>query len=92
MDIIEVSSYTENEKFHIGKDYLIGKQLEKNGLTEKQFSIDEAALKKIIHNYTREAGVRSLERRIGDLCRKAAREMCIRDSSGADAFLVPGIR
>lgn len=75
MDIIEVSSYTENEKFHIGKDYLIGKQLEKNGLTEKQFSIDEAALKKIIHNYTREAGVRSLERRIGDLCRKAAREL-----------------
>ena len=75
MDIIEVSSYTENEKFHIGKDYLIGKQLEKNGLTEKQISIDEAALKKIIHNYTREAGVRSLERRIGDLCRKAAREL-----------------
>ncbi len=75
MDIIEVSSYTENEKFHIGKDYLIAKELEKNGLTPEQFSISDKALRKIIHHYTREAGVRSLERRIGDLCRKAAREL-----------------
>ncbi len=75
MDIIEVSSYTENEKFHIGKHYLIGKQLEKNGLTPEQLSISDKALRKVIHHYTREAGVRSLERRIGDLCRKAAREL-----------------
>ncbi len=74
MEVIQVSSYTENEKFHIGKDYLIGKQLEKNGLTADQLVISDAALRKIIHNYTREAGVRNLERRIGDICRKAARE------------------
>ncbi len=74
MEVIEVNSYTENEKFHIGRDYLIGKQLERNGLTEKQLSISDKALQKIIHNYTREAGVRNLERRIGDICRKAAKE------------------
>lgn len=75
MDIIEVNSYTENEKFHIAKDYLVGKQLEKNGLTKKQLSISDSALEKIIRNYTREAGVRNLERRIGDICRKSAREI-----------------
>ncbi len=75
MDIIEVSSYTENEKFHIGKDYLIGKQLQRNGLTPEQFSLTDKALRRIIHNYTRESGVRSLERWIGNLCRKAAREL-----------------
>lgn len=74
MEIIEVNSYTENEKFHIGRDYLVGKQLERNGLTEDQLTISDNALRKIIHNYTREAGVRNLERRIGDICRKAARE------------------
>ncbi|MDO4328900.1 MAG: endopeptidase La [Lachnospiraceae bacterium] len=74
MEVIEVNSYTENEKFHIAKEYLVGKQLEKNGLTAEQVSISEHALEKIIHNYTREAGVRNLERRIGDICRKAARE------------------
>ena len=74
MEVIEVNSYTENEKFHIAKDYLVDKQLERNGLTEKQLSISDKALQKIIHNYTREAGVRSLERRIGDICRKAAKE------------------
>ncbi len=74
MEVIEVNSYTENEKFHIAKDYLVRKQLERNGLTEKQVSITDKALVKIIHNYTREAGVRNLERRIGDICRKAARE------------------
>lgn len=74
MEIIEVSSYTENEKFHIGKEYLVGKQMEKNGLTGGQVSISDHALEKIIHNYTKEAGVRNLERRIGDICRKAARE------------------
>lgn len=75
MEIIEVNSYTENEKFHIGKNYLIRKQMEKNGLTKEQLLITNAALEKIIHNYTREAGVRNLERRIGDICRKAAREL-----------------
>ncbi len=74
MEVIEVNSYTENEKFHIGRDYLVGKQLERSGLTEDQLAISDGALKKIIHNYTREAGVRNLERRIGDICRKAARE------------------
>ena len=70
MEVIEVNSYTENEKFHIGRDFLIGKQLEKNGLTKKQVSVSDEALKKIIHNYTREAGVRNLERRIGEIFRK----------------------
>ncbi len=74
MEVIEVNSYTENEKFHIARDYLVGKQLEKNGLTEKELMISDDALRKIIHNYTREAGVRNLERRIGDICRKSARE------------------
>lgn len=74
MELIEVNSYTENEKFHIARNYLVGKQLERNGLKDKQVTISDGALKKIIHNYTREAGVRNLERRIGDICRKAARE------------------
>ncbi len=74
MEVIEINSYTENEKFHIARDFLVGKQLEKNGLTEKQVSVSDGVLKKIIHNYTREAGVRNLERRIGEIFRKAARE------------------
>ncbi len=74
MEVIEVSSYTENEKFHIARNYLVNKQLERNGLTPEQLTISDGALKRIIHNYTREAGVRNLERRIGDICRKAARE------------------
>ncbi len=75
MEVIEVSSYTENEKFHIARNYLIGKQMEKNGLKKERLTISDGAVKKIIHNYTREAGVRNLERRIGDICRKAAREV-----------------
>ncbi|MEF9939401.1 MAG: endopeptidase La [Clostridium sp.] len=75
MEVIEVSSYTENEKFHIGKNYLIHKQMERNGLTNKLLTITDGALKRMIHNYTREAGVRNLERRIGDICRKSAREI-----------------
>ena len=74
MEVIEINSYTENEKFHIARNYLVGKQLERNGLTKEQLILTDGALKKIIHNYTREAGVRNLERRIGDICRKAARE------------------
>lgn len=69
-----MSSYTENEKFHIAKKYLVPKQLERNGLTGEMLSFSDKALEKIIHNYTREAGVRNLERRIGEICRKAARE------------------
>ncbi len=74
MEVIEVSSYTENEKFHIAKNYLVAKQLERNGLDKEKLVISDRALEKIIHNYTREAGVRNLERRIGEICRKAARE------------------
>ncbi len=74
MEVIEVSSYTENEKFHIAKNYLVTKQLERNGLDKEKLVISDRALEKIIHNYTREAGVRNLERRIGEICRKAARE------------------
>ncbi|MCR5603604.1 MAG: endopeptidase La [Lachnospiraceae bacterium] len=75
MEIIEVTSYTENEKLHIAKEHLIGKQLKKNGLTKKQLMIDDRALELIIRGYTKEAGVRSLERKIGELCRKTAREI-----------------
>lgn len=75
MEVIELSSYTENEKEHIAKEHLIPKQVKENGLQEKQLSIRPAALKKIINGYTKEAGVRSLERRIGQICRKTAREI-----------------
>ena len=75
MELIELSSYTENEKLHIAKDFLVAKQLKKNGLKEDMLKFSDGALKKIIHNYTREAGVRNLERRIGDICRKSAREI-----------------
>lgn len=74
MELIEVNSYTENEKFHIAKDYLVGKQMERNGLKASQITFSDKSLEKIIHNYTREAGVRNLERRVGDICRKAARK------------------
>lgn len=75
MEIIEVSSYTENEKYHIAKNHLIKKQIEKNGLKETNLSISDNALNTIIHSYTREAGVRTLERRIASICRKTAREV-----------------
>lgn len=73
MEVIEVSSYTENEKAHIAREHLIAKQMEKNGLKEGQLSISNRALEKLIRGYTREAGVRNLERKIGEICRKAAR-------------------
>lgn len=75
MELIEVSSYTENEKFHIAKEHLVEKQKSKNGIKKEQLTITDSALKDIIRLYTREAGVRSLERTIGKLCRKAAREI-----------------
>ena len=74
MELIEVNSYTENEKFHIARDYLVSKQMERNGLKDSQITFSDKSLEKIIHNYTREAGVRNLESRIGDVCRKAARQ------------------
>ncbi len=75
MEIIEVSSYTENEKAHIAREHLIAKQMEKNGVKEGQLSISDRALERLIRGYTREAGVRNLERKIGEICRKAAREI-----------------
>lgn len=75
MEIIEISSYTENEKMHIATRHLIPKQREKHGLTEDQLVISKNALWKMARNYTKEAGVRQLERKIGDICRKAAREI-----------------
>ena len=75
MEVIELSSYTENEKEHIAKEHLIPKQIKENGLEEKQLAIRPAALRKIINGYTKEAGVRNLERRIGQICRKTAREI-----------------
>lgn len=75
MELIEVSSYTENEKAHIAREHLLTKQMERNGLKEGQLVISEKALAKIIAGYTREAGVRNLERKLGEVCRKAAREI-----------------
>ena len=75
MEVIEVNSYTANEKYHIASKYLVKKQLEKNGLSNEQLSISDGALKKIIQYYVREAGVRELERKIGEICRKAAWEI-----------------
>lgn len=75
MEVIEINTYTQNEKFHIAKEHLIGKQLKANGLKSREMVITDKALSDIIIYYTREAGVRNLERRIGELCRKTAREL-----------------
>ena len=75
MEIIEITSYTENEKFHIAIEHLIPKQLEKHGITDEQLRFSKKAIWKIAHNYTKEAGVRQLEREIGNICRKAAKEL-----------------
>ena len=97
MDIIEVSSYTANEKFHIAKEHLWRKQLERNGLKQSQLTISDNAMRGIIAKYTREAGVRSLERKLGTVCRKAAleilksekpKEKCVRvDSKRLEKYL-----
>ncbi|MBQ2258501.1 MAG: endopeptidase La [Lachnospiraceae bacterium] len=84
MDIIEVTSYTANEKFHIAKEHLWEKQLCKNGLKESQLTISDNAIRGIIANYTREAGVRSLERKLGTVCRKAALEI-LKQKLGKDS-------
>ncbi len=73
MEVIEVSSYTENEKLHIAKRHLLEKQMARNGVKESELSISDKALAAVIHGYTREAGVRNLERKLGEICRKAAR-------------------
>ncbi|MBS6520948.1 MAG: endopeptidase La [Clostridiales bacterium] len=75
MEVIEISSYTENEKMHIATQHLLPKQLQKHGLTPEQLKISKRAIWKIARNYTKEAGVRQLERKIGDICRKSAREI-----------------
>ena len=75
MEIIEITSYTENEKLHIAIEHLIPKQLEKHGITDEQLRFSKKAIWRIAHNYTKEAGVRQLEREIGNICRKAAKEL-----------------
>ena len=84
MELIEVTSYTENEKLHIAREHLLAKQTERNGLKEDQFKVSDGALAKIISGYTREAGVRGVERRIGEIARKAAREIYEGKSSTVD--------
>ena len=75
MEVIEISSYTDNEKVHIAVEHLIPKQLKKHGIKLERLTISKGAVKKIVRNYTREAGVRQLERKIGEICRKSAREI-----------------
>ena len=77
MEVIEVPSYTENEKFHIGKEFLYKKQLKINGLTKSELTVSDTAIKSMINGYTKEAGVRQLERLFGKLCRKAAKDIVI---------------
>lgn len=79
MEIIEVSSYTANEKLHIVREHLVKKQMEHHGLAAKQLTITKSALESVISGYTKEAGVRQLERKIGEICRKAAREILEHD-------------
>ncbi len=86
MEIIEVTSYTENEKFHIAKEHLLPKQLEKNGLKAEQMKITDKGMTMLIRSYTREAGVRSLERRLGELCRKSARQILENDKKTVRIF------
>lgn len=79
MEVIEVNSYTENEKMHIAMEHLIPKQIKKHGLKDDQITISKKAVWKIARNYTKEAGVRQLERKIGDICRKSARKILEKD-------------
>ncbi len=89
MEIIEVNSYTENEKFHIAREHLLKKQMARNGITGRMLTIQDSALKNIITYYTREAGVRELERKIGEIMRKAAREILENRQAGEDAAREP---
>lgn len=81
LELISVTSYTENEKMHIAKEHLITKQIEKHGLKEEELSISNNALKNLINCYTKEAGVRNLERKIGEICRKVAKEVLTKEKS-----------
>ena len=87
MELIEIAGYTENEKEHIAKEHLIPKQMEENGIEKGKLTIQSAALKKIINNYTKEAGVRNLERTIGQICRKTARLIMEEDKKKVAARL-----
>ena len=89
MEIIEVNSYTENEKFHIAREHLLKKQMARNGITGRMLTIQDSALKSIITYYTREAGVRELERKIGEIMRKAAREILENRQAGENAAREP---
>src|SRR5207245_2002475 len=80
MDVIQLSGYTEDEKFGIAKRYLVPKQLEAHGLGSGQVAITDRALRLIIREYTREAGVRNLERRLADVLRKSARQIALGDA------------
>ncbi len=91
MEVIEVSSYTENEKLHIAREHLVAKQMEHHGLGRGQLTITPGALKLIISGYTREAGVRQLERKIGEICRKAAREI-LEDHKGCVRVLAGNVQ
>jgi len=75
MEILELSGYTEEQKLHIARNYLLPKQLEANGLNKEELSVDDGALRRIARDYTREAGVRNLEREVGSLCRKVAKQI-----------------
>lgn len=88
MEIIEINSYTENEKFHIAKEHLLPKQMERNGITSSMLGIADGAIKNIITYYTKEAGVRELERKLGDICRKAAREILTAREESTDDISV----
>ncbi len=86
MEILELSGYTEEQKLHIARNYLLPKQLEANGLKPEELSVDDGALRRIARDYTREAGVRNLEREIGTLCRKVAKQ--IAESDGATSLTI----
>ncbi len=88
MELIEVNSYTANEKFHIAKEYLVEKQLKKNGLHTENLKFTDEALRDMIRLYTREAGVRGLERQIGAICRKAARRILEERAEGNNTISV----
>jgi ATP-dependent Lon protease len=81
MEVIRLSGYTEDEKVNIAQRYLISKQMESNGLKEGELVIREAVLRDIIRHYTREAGVRNLEREIAKICRKVVKEILLKDSA-----------
>lgn len=89
LEVIELPSYTESEKLQIARRYLVPRQLEEHGLTRQEFAMSEAAIRRLIQDYTREAGVRQLEREIAALARKAARKISSRNGQGGVVRLEP---